>query len=60
MAISGCKFRVGDKVWKLAGDYTFEGLVVSVFEKANRIGHDCKAPVLAPSVDSARCGAVRA
>ena len=27
------KFNVGDKVEKVGGDYTFEGIVVSVFEK---------------------------
>jgi hypothetical protein len=28
-----CLYNVGDKVEKVGGDYTFEGTVVSVFEK---------------------------
>jgi len=28
-----CTYKVGDKVKKVGGDYTFEGVVVSVFEK---------------------------
>jgi hypothetical protein len=28
-----CLYKVGDKVKKVGGDYTFEGVVVAVFEK---------------------------
>jgi hypothetical protein len=28
-----CIYKVGDKVEKVGGDYTFKGTVVSVFEK---------------------------
>jgi len=30
-----CKFKVGDRVEKVTGDYKFEGFVVSVFQRRN-------------------------
>ena len=29
------KFKVGDRVWKVGGDYEFEGEVVAAFRKRN-------------------------
>jgi len=33
--VAACAFGVGDHVYKKTGDYTFEGVVVSVFTKLN-------------------------
>lgn len=36
-ALPETKFCVGDKVKKIGGDYTFEGVVVSVFTKLSGV-----------------------
>lgn len=30
-------FKVGDKVYKIGGDYTFEGVVVAAFQKLSGV-----------------------